>query len=162
MKLTTLFIGILVLLFSGCEFSKHRNKVTDGNDNFYSDLGGLGRQRIPLIKPYELLKVSDHEWRLELQQPGLLTLSIHNVQGVLVKDGVIAIHSSGGTEFLNKQHDNAWFIINPEIASEKAFDNEDSFKENFLQSAAPGQTLRFYSPDTLYKEFELKGKIVWE
>lgn len=152
----TLFL--LSFALSGCKFSHKETKVNNSDDPFYSDLGGFDRPRIPLIKPYELLKVSGTEWRLELQNPELLALSIHNVKGVDVKDSLILIYSEGGTEFLNKQHQKAWFIIEPGLGSEKGFSDERKFNNevNKLRNE-----INFHSLDSLYKKFEKHKNIIW-
>ena len=132
--------------------------MNNAGDPFYSDLGGFDRPRIPLIKPYELLKVSGTEWRLELQNPDLLTLSIHNVKGVNVKNSLILIYSEGGTEFLNMQHQKAWFVIESGLGSEKGFSDERKFNDvvNKLRDR-----INFHSLDSLYKKFEEHKRIIW-
>lgn len=160
MNITSFLVAIISSIFLlSCNFNKRKEKKIIDN-NFYSNLGGLGRARIPLIEPYELLKVSGDEWRLELQHPDLLTLSIHNVKGVFVNDGVIAIYSKGGTEVLNKLHDSAWFIIKVDRGLEKAFDSQEAFKEEY-EKLITKRNINLYLPDSLYKLFEKNGKITW-
>ncbi len=155
-------IALIVTSFalSNCDFSRNMDNGNNVMDTFYSDLGGLGRARIPLIKPYELLKVSGDEWRLELQNPELLTLSIHNVKGVHIQDSLIGIYSEGGTEFLNKRYVKAWFVIEPRLGLEKAFEDTKAFSDVYSKSKN-GRKIHFYSPDSLYKSFEEQRKIVW-
>ena len=162
--MTVRFIIIAIIisfLIPNCDFLPNKSKLNSHEDAFYSDLGGLDRPRIPLIKPYELLKVSKNEWRLELQNPDLLVLSIHNVKGVYIHDSVIAIFSDGGVEFQNKIHAKAWFIIEPEFSTEKAFENENAFNNAYGRSKH-GRKVYFLSPDSLYKSFEEQRKIIWK
>ncbi|HEY1201961.1 MAG TPA: hypothetical protein VGE79_13310 [Niastella sp.] len=160
MKAQYISLLLISITLSSCRFSKKETKVNNSGDAFYSDLGGFDRPRIPLIKPYELLKVSGNEWRLELQNPELLTLSIHNVKSVAIQDSLILIYSEGGTEFLNMQHQKAWFVIEPGVGSEKGFSDEKEFNKvvNRLRGGIKNQ---FHSLDSLYKKFEEHKRIVW-
>ena len=160
MRARYIVIFLISFVISSCDLLQNKAKMNNINDTFYSDLGGLDRPRIPLIKPYELLKISDSEWHLELQNPGLLVLSIHNVKGVCIHDSLIAIYSKGEVEFQNKLHEKAWFIIEPRRGLEKAFENELTFNDAYSKSKN-GQKIHFYSPDSLYKSFEEQRKIVW-
>lgn len=160
MKAKIITFIISSLLLSNCDFSKRNEKFHTDKDSFYSDLGGFGRPRIPLIKPYELIKVSENEWRLELQTPTLLTLSIHNIKGIHIQDSLIAVYSEGGTEFLNKQRAKAWFVINSVTGVEDAFVNEKSYTDVYFKSKDK-QIIHFHSPDSIYKSFEEQGKIFW-
>lgn len=160
MRAKCIIIFIISFAISSCDFLQNKSKMNNTNDTFYSDLGGLDRPRIPLIKPYELLKVSATEWRLELQNPDLLVLSIHNVKGVYIYDSLIAIYSKGEVEFQNKLHEKAWFLIEPRRGLEKAFENELTFNDAYSK-LKNGQKIHFYSPDSLYKSFEEQRKIVW-
>lgn len=156
------FLSLLIVLLASysCKFIENERKVKGVIDSFYTDLGETGRARIPLIKPYELIKVSSVEWRLELQNSNLLTLSIHNVKGVDVQDSLILIYSDGGTEFLNIHHKKAWFIFEPGSGIEKGFDNEEKFSEIFHKSRNRIK-FHFNSPDSLYESFEENRKIKW-
>lgn len=164
MKVQYISLIIVSLVLFSCRFSSNDGKKDTGKDTgkdtFYSDLGGMGRARIPLIKPYELLKVSSNEWRLELLNPELLSLSIHNVKGINVQDGIILVYSEGGTEFLNKQHQKAWFIITPTLGLERGFSEEEKFSDE-VEKSKTRMKIPFYNPDSLYKRFEENRKINW-
>lgn len=160
MKAQYISLFLISFALSNCRFSQKETKVNNADDAFYSDLGGFDRPRIPLIKPYELLKVSGNEWRLELQNPELLTLSIHNVKGVDKQDSLILIYSEGGTEFLNMQYQKAWFVIEPGVGSEKGFSDEKNFNK-VVNRLRDGIKIHFHSLDSLYKKFEEHKKIMW-
>lgn len=154
-KLILLF-SLCVFLFLSCGRFKHNN-VKDKKDSFYTNTGGFDRPRIPLIKPYELLKVSENEWLLELQTPILLTLSIRNVKGANVILDNIIIYSEGGTEFMNKQHNKAWFIIEAPKNKESAFENYTEFI-NAIKNKLNSDTA-FKEPNQLY-DFFCKNKVI--
>lgn len=160
MKVRNILIFLGTFTMIGCMFSGSDSKNETVDDTFYSDLGGFGRARIPLVKPYELKKVSSNEWRLELENPELLTLSIHNVQGVDVRDSIIFIYSEGGTEFLNQQHQKAWFLIEPTLGNETGFSEVEKFKSE-IGKKYKELRVRFHSPDSLYSRFEENRKITW-
>lgn len=105
---------------NSCDLIKDK-KETKKNDTFYTDNGGFDRPRIPLIKPYELLKVSSDEWRMDLLTTDLLALSVHHVKGVHVTNERILLYSEGGTEIRNKPYSQAWIIIDPSLQKERAF-----------------------------------------
>lgn len=75
MKRKQVLFAILLytMLLNSCDLFKSRKK-DNYRDAFYSNKGGFDRPRIPLIKPYELLKVGA-EWRMELLTTDLLALS---------------------------------------------------------------------------------------
>lgn len=95
-----------------------------------------------------------------MQNPELLTLSIHNVKGVDIQDSLILIYSEGGTEFLNMQHQKAWFVIEPGTGSEKGFSDEKKLN-NVVNKLRDGIKIHFHSLDSLYKKFEEHKKIMW-
>lgn len=151
-----LLVSFYILFFSSCDRFKHNNG-NNKKDSFYTNTGGFDRPRIPLMKPYELLKVAENKWRLELQTPDLLTLSIHNVKGINVISDTIVVYSEGGTAFMNKQHNKAWFIIEVKENKERVFKNDTEFK-NAIQHKFNSDTL-FKEPNKLYDAF-IKDKVL--
>lgn len=152
-------IQILVFCFflTSCHFAKREKK---NNDTFYTSSGGLlDRPRIPLLKPYELLRVNDNEWRMELQSPQLLTLSIHNVKGVSIKGQKIFIYSKGGTEVKNKNYDEVWFVIDPIAVSENALFTFKTYTDSLSKLGLT--TPHLVLPEEVYKLFVETGKINW-
>ncbi len=113
--LSVIFFAVLL---NSCDRFKGKKEVKK-QDTFYTDDGGFDRPRIPLIKPYELLKVSSDEWRMELLAPGLLALSVHQVKGVQVSNGRILLYSEG-SELQNRSYSQAWVIIDPSLQKETA------------------------------------------
>lgn len=155
------YLVIIIISNFALSCNSHKQKVNKSvDDTFYSDIGGYGLKRIPLVKPYELLKVSDDEWRLQLQKSDLLTLSIHNIKGIFVNGNFIAVYSEGGTEFLNKQYDSAWFLINADSSLEKGFERQQEFVNQYEKSTK-NRNVNFNFPDSVYKFFEIKRKIIW-
>lgn len=141
-----------------CDLFKSRKK-DNYRDTFYSNKGGFDRPRIPLIKPYELLKVGA-EWRMELLTTDLLALSVHNVKGVNVSKERILLYSEGGTEIRNNQYSQVWFIIDPSIAKEVAFFEYDRFADSLNTLGIIDTSLEI--PIKQYQDFYNSGKLKWE
>jgi hypothetical protein len=149
---------LLLIIIYSCGLGK--NKKNNGkNDPFYENKGHLGLRRIPLIKPYELLKVSANEWRMELLTPDLLSLSVHNVKGINISKGKILICSEGGTEVRNIQYNQLWFIIDPLTHKELAFNNYKTYSDSLNNLDIIDTLLSL--PDLIYKNFYETGKLKW-
>lgn len=159
MKKKQVLFSILLcsIILNSCDLFKGKRKGS-GKDTFYSDKGGFDRPRIPLIKPYELLKVGA-EWRMELLTTDLLTLSVHNVKGVNVSKERILLYSEGGTEVRNNQYSEAWFIIDPSLKMEVAFFDYNRYVDSLKTLGIVGTSLGI--PNELYKDFYNTGKLKW-
>lgn len=121
-------------------------------DNFYVSKGSYDAVRIPLIKPYEIIKLNgSNEWSLNLVEiPG----SVSNVNGVSVKKNFIFLHS--GESYCNDQKvKESWVIIDTENKSEQCYNRKKDFDTQIKGST------EFKSPDIVYKEFNDKSKIIW-
>lgn len=145
-------LGVL-LLFS-C------NSKTQNEDYFYTDIGGLGIKRIPLIKPYEVKKVSENEWRIELQTDQLLELSIHNVKAVNIIDSAIIVHAKGEVSIKGVTYVEGWFVIIPSSEIEEGFSNESEFF-SYLRKVEV-KFSRFYNVEDVYNLFNKNRKINWK
>lgn len=130
-------------------------------DGFYTDIGGFGTYlRIPLIKPYEAKRITKDEWRIDLQTPQLLELSIHHVMGLNVINNVIIIYAEGEVSIRDVKYNEAWFVIIPEMKEEKGFEKKEDFDKylSSLQIINP----KFYNVNKVYEEFSKNKKIDWK
>lgn len=153
-----LIIGA-VCLFASCDmFSSKESNNDSKQDPFYTDNGGFGIRRIPLIKPYELKKVSANEWRMELLTTDV-SLSIHNTNGVNITKGKILLHSKGGTDVRFKQYDEAWFIIDSSGKRERAFLSYKEYTDSLYKLEITDTALKL--PDAVYKNFNERGNVEW-
>jgi len=142
---------------------RKKNKMRQ-EDVFYTDRGGfLSRQRIPLLKPYELLKQGENTWTMDLHTP-VYALSVHNVRGVRVSRNRILVHSAGGTQILFgillKDYDEAWFIIDSSTHKERAFVNEKKYKDTLRSLKLTDTALLMPTP--LYESFQKSGEVKWQ
>ncbi len=145
-----LMIMIALFLFS-C-INNNRKKEQSIEDNFYKSKGSYDAARIPLIKPYELIRLNgSNEWVLNLFEiPG----SISNVKEISVNEGLIFLHS-GETYCNNEKVKESWVIINPAKNEERCFSHQNEFEMSAKKK------IRFDIPDYIFKEFNKKGNIVW-
>lgn len=155
-----LFISLfaIISLYACNPLEKKTDNVK--RDVFYTDKGGFDRPRIPLIKPYELVKVSSSEWRMELLSTDLLALSVHNIKGVSIDSSRIFLYSEGGTEVRNNQYNKAWFIVDATTGKEKAILGYQDFYSE-VTSLGLSQIL-LHSPDSVYRAFNSSGIIEWD
>jgi len=158
--LAVFFLSVAICSCGLLDKKKHRMRQ---EDSFYTDAGGLlDLPRIPLLKPYELLR-SGNEWRMELNTP-VYGLSVHNVRGVKVSRNRILIHSVGGTQILFgtlfKDYEEAWFIIDSSTHKERAFVNEKKYKDTLRSLRLTDTALLMPTP--LYASFEKSGRINWQ
>ena len=142
---------VVILLFSSCR-NRQEGKGSSNRDPFYTSKGSYDAVRIPLIKPYVLLKLNgDSSWRMNLvETPG----SISDVRGVLVRDNFIFLQA--GESYCNDEKaKESWAIIQVLDKSEKCFLNQELF-----EAQSKGH-ITFKNPDLVYKEFNEKGTYSW-
>lgn len=154
----SLFLG-----FNGCEFPQEEEKSNVQEDLFYSNNEGiLDRCRIPLLKPYELIKVSVSEWAMDLQTPAL-ALAVHNIKGVNVNRDKILLHSQGGTDLRIGQdighYNEAWVIVDVTKKEEKAFVVYEKYKDTLAAMGLNDTVL--VSPEKVYETFKKTGQLKW-
>lgn len=141
-------------LLWGCKDVK-KDKV---EDKFYSNKSSSwDASRIPLIKPYEMLKLNgSNEWTMNLVDiPG----SVSNIKEVNVLQNIIVIHA-GETYCNNAKVQEAWFIIIPEKHIEKGFEKKEDFDKylSSLQVIEP----KLYNVDKISEDFNKSKKIDWQ
>ncbi len=142
---------MLTLSLFSC-FNNNNKKDQGEEDNFYVSKGSYDAVRIPLIKPYELIKLNgSNEWNLNLVEiPG----SVSNVNEVSIKGNFIFLRS-GESYCNNEKVKKSWVIIDTKNKSEQCFNRQEDF-ENVNK-----EDTNFKVPDIVYKEFNDKGEIIW-
>ena len=141
------------LLF-GCK-NANKNKT---EDKFYTNKSSSwDASRIPLIKPYEMIKLNGiNEWDMNLVEvPG----SVSNIKEINVIQNTIAIHA-GETYCNNTKVQEAWFVIIPEKHIEKGFEKKEDFDKYFssLQINEP----KLYNVDKISADYNKSRKIDWQ
>ena len=163
MRALRLIISFWIAGVLGCNTTENSDsdKRINSMDPFYSDRGGFGTYlRIPLIKPYEAIKVSKEEWRIELQvTKELLELSIHNVTEISVHDSVIFVYAKGGTSIRHIIYDEAWFVIIPSKNLEKGFTEKEQLL-SYLKEQNISEP-KLYNANNVYEKFRKEQKINW-
>lgn len=149
-KLLLLFLLTNVLW--GCKNAVHHGTV---KDNFYTDKGSWDASRIPLIKPYELLKLNGtQEWIMNLEAPG----SVTNIKEINVIKDIIVIHA-GQTYCNNVEVPEAWFVIVPDKHIEKGFDSKPNFNKYLRALGHNNEELQ--NVEKVFQIFNSQGKIDW-
>ncbi|MCS3798756.1 hypothetical protein [Niastella sp. OAS944] len=151
---------IIILLFNVFTSCNYRKRSVKKEDYFYLDDGGLDLKRIPLIKPYEAKNVLPGEWRIELQTPQLLELSIHHVKEISVIDSVILVHAKGEVSLGGHNCKEAWFVLLPGVSKEKGFLKEKDFLSFLSERNIKLPQLR--EVNSVYDQFKRDKKIVWQ
>lgn len=145
----------MVLLLVGCKGSDTQSNSVDV---FYQgSTASWDALRIPLIKPYEALKLNgSNEWIVSLKQTvGAAT----NIKELNVVDNLIVLHS--GNSYCNYEEvDEAWYLIIPVKQQEVCFLSEREFSK-YLDSRQIAKP-KFHPVDTVFGQFTKTNKIDWK
>jgi hypothetical protein len=150
-----------LLLFSSCNIKNDKlssSKIS--RDKFYTDQGDWDDRRIPLLKPYELIRLKgDSQWIMPLYTTSI-NVSITNVMEVNVLDSIIIIHS-GETDFIGGMTPKeAWFIILPNTKIEKGFTKRRDFEKELLAMHEGAGS--FLKANDVYSSFTKKKIVDWK
>lgn len=148
------------MIAASCSSQDKNDKSKGERDSFYDRSGGWDYARIPLRKPYELMKLKNNSvWSMNLHAMTLQS-SISNITGVNVIDDVIIIHSSKNTFLRGSEVPEAWFVIIPGRGVEMGFDKEEGF--NTYMSSMNVKEVKLHDPDVVYESFKKKWPINWQ
>ena len=148
------FFIITLAFFFSCKGKKKENVTHE--DAFYTSKGSYDAFRIPIIKPYELIKLKGtKEWMMNFS---LTPSSASNIRGVALVDSIILI-KSGETYCNYKLVNEAWFIVNLRKKTEKGFEFQEEFQGLINELRLP--QVKFLAPDDLYRAFENGNTINW-
>jgi hypothetical protein len=132
-------------------------KQNIGQDNFYTKSNvSWDASRLPLIKPYEAIKLNGTDkWSINLQDiPG----SISNVKEINIIKNTIIIHA-GETYCNNEKVQEAWFIIIPEKHIENGFQQKIDFDKYLLSIKISNYQL--YDIGYIFKKFYINKELDW-
>lgn len=167
-QLVSLLI-IMLLLCSYIGWARHNNV---NRDPFYKD-SGWDAMRIPLLKPYEMLKLNPKleinrrlGWSISLHIPPsekeiYYYLEIHDIRKFAIQNGVIMVYTTYPEEVDTDAGQKVlyWFVIVPDQKIETGFDTEVEFL-NSVQADGIKQP-NWIEPDTAYKQFAKTGCLEW-
>ena len=155
-----IFRVMIFFVLTSCHQFRHADKHPGQKpeDGFYTDPGDWDDSRIPLIRPYELIKLKGQkDWGISLQTP-MIDVAIHNVDSVNVIDSVIIVHSGETNLRGGVQVKQAWFVLLPGMKEENGYAENEQFVEKLtslhIRSA-------FFVPDKLYSIFLTNKKLDW-
>lgn len=144
----------------------------EDEDFFYEDTGGWDAMRLPLIYPYEMLKLDQAleinqklGWSVNLNVPpkkkDLYYYNIHGIREIAVENQVIMIYSSytEGVDELAGEKVLSWFIIVPDEEIETGFASKEEFL-GFVQNYGIQQP-DWVLADMAFERFVTTGCLDW-
>lgn len=148
-------LGYLLNLFPACKSKPKENKT---EDKFYTtSTSSWDAVRLPLIKPYELIKLNGtEEWMMNFQQ---IVGSASNVKEINVIDSAIVLHC-GKTYCKYEEVREAWYLIIPDKQKEECFSTEDDLLKYLalIKKSKP----ELYSVDSVYNQFDKTKRVDWQ
>ncbi len=165
-------IAIIIALLLLCIFTNWARYSRVNKDPFYND-PGWDAMRIPLIKPYEMLKLDQKleinqklGWSITLhvspsEKEVYYYLDIHDINKIAIKNGVIMAYTNYTQEVDTNAGEKVlyWFVIIPNKKIETGFDAEAEFL-NYVQTYGIQQP-PWVEPDAAYKQFDETGCLEW-
>ena len=163
MKITKSIILCIVLLTITCSciFSSR----FESSNPFYVSSGDWDFLRLPLIEPYEIIKVDESlGWTMDLFIAPVeenYYRSVKKIEEIAIEKDIIFIHSSyieSSAEVLGKDV-LFWFVIVPEAGIEKGFETEEEFLDYTQEIGI--DTINWFDPLTAFQQFEKTGCLDW-
>ena len=142
----------------------HLIRVSCSPDPFYQSSGELDSLRVPLIEPYEAIKIDDSGWFIELDSDNLNEFFYNGINGaskIAIMENRIYVYSDyerldGINIELKKFH---WFVLNTVSNTEIAFEAEEEFVQYQLDNRY--EDPQWITIDDAFKEFETTGCLAW-
>jgi hypothetical protein len=144
-----------------------RYQILEGRDSFYLGAGEFDSDRIPLIKPYELIRMRPaHEYgwilRFDLSYANnpIQIDNVKDVRLIAVENEIVMVYSP----FLDIHEertgvDESWFMFNPEDETQEGFELESDFLD-FVKSYDIHNP-EWLSPDDAFKIFTRTECLPW-
>lgn len=155
---------VLIIAITACWDAPKRQPE---RDDFYETKGGWDWIRVPLIKPYEALKidpeVQTNPWVINLFSPNLVNTD--HVRKICVKDSILYIISGmvagtgDSTSLGTRNLPTVWFIINSKQKTEKGFKSAKEFDKYIVENNYPLPD--WHDIDTLFHNLSNGGKLPW-
>lgn len=172
MKRKPALFFLLIVGIGLCGFLILRLQKNLNQSPFYTDLGG-DAMRIPLVKPYEIVKIDRKQvgwwtlgWSMNLHvSPSEKEIyyynAIHDIKKFAVENEIIMIYTNYQQEIDKDvgQKNLNWFVIAPAQNIETGFDREAEFL-NYIQTYGI-QEPDWTEPDVAYKQFGETGCLEW-
>jgi hypothetical protein len=153
-------IGIWLGLFlSACNVIAYLNE-----DSFYTDGGDFDLARFPLIKPYEVERLSDDDagWWIGFQLPpeerNIDYGGIRNVSKIAIEDEIILAYTPYTNPTVNRVYFH-WFVIIPKEKIETGFEKESDFQDYIQQHDI--ESPNWLDPTDLFHKFDLTWCLDW-
>ena len=157
-------IFLILLLLSSCNFFF---RVHD--DDFYNDTGSWDSGRLPLLKPYYLIFISqDYGWQMPVKGNFPLDQYDYNlgdlldIKKVAVENNVVMVYTPYMRD-LDKSLDRKmlhWFVMIPDKGNfEIGFENEIEFVD-YIENLGV-RDMMWVEPSVAYQQFSSTGCFDW-
>ena len=131
------------------------NHVTD---EFYSRTGGWDYTRMPLIKPYELINLSD-EWLLGTFEEGSTKPTrIYGIQQISINQDY-SLFLCEQSDFSETTLQKKWCVLEMSTAKEVCFSSEKEFNDYVESKKIPQPT--WINAEIAFKQFLESGYLPW-
>jgi hypothetical protein len=132
-------------------------------DPFYQSSGEIDSLRVPLLDPYEAIKINDGGWFIDLN-PYIneeFCLGINDAKKISIESGRVYVYSDYvQPEGINVEVKNFhWFIMDVVEGKEIVFDTEEEFLQ--YQQENGYEDPQWMTLDDTFTEFEGTGCLPW-
>ncbi|WP_046246091.1 hypothetical protein [Hymenobacter terrenus] len=150
----------LALLLAGCA-PEVKNPDGSPAEAFYTESSIGDGVRLPLLKPYEILRLTGETHWLMNCFNGLG--SIDQVNKVAVVDSVMVLYAAGkiADKLRESYISEAWYVIIPAKKVELQFDHRKDFVAYLRTLHVDPARVRLYPIDSVFASFERKYPIDW-
>ena len=133
-------------------------------DPFYQSSGEIDCLRVPLLEPYEAIKIDDTGWYIDLNPESLkeeFCIGINDAKEIAIIDARIYVYS----DYIRPEGNNIeiksfhWFVIDVGNNTEMVFKTEDEFQQYLKNNG--DITPEWMALDDAFKEFEQTGCLAW-
>ncbi|CAN5380403.1 hypothetical protein BH11BAC2_BH11BAC2_08610 [soil metagenome] len=144
-----LFAAIGISLIVSCDYFT--------SDIYYTNKGAMDYKRIPLIKPYHVMR-TDGDWSLKFKYEYMIDGNSFKVEKLNVLDSVIIIYHEPELKS-NTDTLASWAFLVPGDSTEVRFNNIKEFKDSLsFYTAKPAS---FIPVSTIWEKFEQTGFLEW-
>jgi hypothetical protein len=163
-KIINMFL-VMAITLSGCIFRNNKN-TENSTDSFYKRISGWDYTRIPLKKPFELLKMkgetewslnTDTQWIFKTSDKSFITGAIYPVTLIYCDcDGIFGHADSHQSPMSKVLIPEFWFFLDLHQDTVFSFEKESEFDKKFIDKKK-----LMKSPETIFNEFKNKESLIW-
>jgi hypothetical protein len=135
------FVGL-----TSCQPTSEQQVVLT-EDPFYHSTGGFDSQRLPLLKPYEAIRINRRDgWIIKLFSDSSTVSSVFNVRRIAILQDKIYVAAKGVNYVRGSEVSALWVLLTPPNQERVFVDSTAFYQHSPLR-------LPWRSPDRAYQEF---------